>query len=259
MGTADVRFNSEATQVITMADYDGTDSFVIRYRQGDGTVEDTVAFVRGTNATAAAIQAALRSLTGFDATCTVAGDTDAGPWTVTFVGSLNGGQQLLELITLSGCSGRVTRTLPTYVAALGRVQDYGTDTGQPTASFPGETNMVGVDVPLGFSLENGETAGVALPPPTITSATGGAGQVSLTATEEGVATNAVIMYALKNKDTGAMRTTVTEDADGTVTITGLDAGDWVVYAYTQTLITADPDPESARVSRPSPGQHFTVT
>jgi hypothetical protein len=266
MGYGDVRMNAEATQVITMGSFGGTDSFKIRYRpQGTGDVQDTAAFVRGSNATAAAIQTALRAFTDFDDGCTVAGTTDEGPFTITFVNNLNVGLPLLELVSLSGCSGHVTRTAPTYIDATGHVLAGTAGDGtvfvaaNQTASLPGESNMVAVDVPLGHSLENGETAGVALPPVTIDSAVGGVGQVVILGTEEGVATSAVVMYVIRNKTTGAMFTTVTEDADADCTITGLDAGEYVLYGYTQTLIAADPDPESARVSRASPPEHFTVT
>jgi hypothetical protein len=88
-------------QLVTLTAFDGTDSFVLRF--GDN---ETVPFVRGTNATAAAIQAALRTLTG-DASLTVAGTTDAGPFTVTFVASTTR-QRSLRSGAVSGCTLAVT-------------------------------------------------------------------------------------------------------------------------------------------------------
>ena len=90
-------------QVITLTSYTGTDSFAIR--DGD---DETVPFVRGTNGTAAAIQTALRTLTG-DASLTVAGTTDEGPFTVTWVAETTR-QRVLQTGAVSGCTVAVTVT-----------------------------------------------------------------------------------------------------------------------------------------------------
>jgi hypothetical protein len=89
-------------QVITLTSYAGTDSFSL-YTEG----QQTVPFVRGTNGTAAAIQAALRTATG-DTGLTVAGTTDEGPFTVTFVETTS--QPLLQSGVVSGCTLVVTRS-----------------------------------------------------------------------------------------------------------------------------------------------------
>lgn len=92
-------------QVITLADFDGTDSFALL--KGDTNVS-TAAFVRGTNATAADLQTALRTLTG-DTTLTVTGTTDEGPFTVTWVSQTNL-QHLLKQGAVSGCTLTVARS-----------------------------------------------------------------------------------------------------------------------------------------------------
>lgn len=83
-------------QLITLSGFDGTDSFKLTY---NGT--ETAAFVRGTNATAAAIQTALRTATG-DATLGVSGTTDAGPFTVTFTATTT---PIYALTVTSGTGG----------------------------------------------------------------------------------------------------------------------------------------------------------
>lgn len=89
-------------QVVTLTSYTGTDSFKLTY---NGT--ETVAFVRGTNGTAAAIQTALRTATG-DADLTVTGTTDEGPFTVTFTTTPT---DILTVTNPSGCTGAVTVNL----------------------------------------------------------------------------------------------------------------------------------------------------
>jgi hypothetical protein len=88
-------------QVVTLTSYAGTDSFSLKLGQ-----LETVPFVRGTNGTAAAIQAALRTLTG-DSTLTTTGTTDEGPFTVTWV-SQTVRQPLLQQGTVSGCTAAIT-------------------------------------------------------------------------------------------------------------------------------------------------------
>lgn len=92
-------------QVITLTSYTGTDSFSL-YTEG----QQTVPFVRGTNGTAAAIQAALRTATGdtgIVVTPTTAND-DEGPFTVTFAETTS--QPLLQSGVVSGCTVAVTRS-----------------------------------------------------------------------------------------------------------------------------------------------------
>lgn len=71
----------DRVQVVTLSGFDGTDSFKLKVRLADGGYKTSIAFVRGTNATAAAIQSELRTLTG-DTALTVSGTTDAGPFTI---------------------------------------------------------------------------------------------------------------------------------------------------------------------------------
>lgn len=94
------------TQVITLTGFAGTDSFKLTYN-----AVETVAFVRQTNATAAAIQTALRTATG-DTGLTVTGTTDEGPFTVVFTG----GWDALAITVTSpvGCTGAVTRSETKY-------------------------------------------------------------------------------------------------------------------------------------------------
>jgi len=88
-------------QIVTLTGFDGTDSFKLTY---DGS--ESAAFVRGTNATAAAIQTALRTLTG-DTGLTVSGTTDAGPFTVTFSDTVT--PKVLSVTSPSGCTGSVSQ------------------------------------------------------------------------------------------------------------------------------------------------------
>src|ERR1051326_724641 len=138
-----------SVQVVTLTGFDGTDSFKLTY---NGT--ETAAFVRGTNATAAAIQTALRTATG-DTGLTVSGNTDAGPFTVTFVNKT--GTSILDILTVtspSGCTGAVTANLdnkaPTMRTALApylirRIVPSTTSAGSPTYEVkengPGTTEL----------------------------------------------------------------------------------------------------------------------
>lgn len=89
-------------QLITLTAFDGTDSFKLTY---NGT--ETIAFVRGTNATQAALQAALRTATG-DTGLIVTGSADAGPFTATF--STEFDAYPITVTSGSGCSGVVTES-----------------------------------------------------------------------------------------------------------------------------------------------------
>lgn len=99
-----------AVDVITLNNLVASASFKLTY---GGT--STSAFVVGTNCTAAAIQSALRALTGDDANLTVAGTTDAGPFTVTYSDGFAPlsattvtSPSFVQNITLSGTGGAYT-------------------------------------------------------------------------------------------------------------------------------------------------------
>lgn len=274
-GFGDVRGRLK-TRVITLGAFAATDEFKIRVEFSsaervnelvagkEGTVE-SVAFVRGTNATAAAIQAELRTLTG-DAALTVAGTTDEGPFTVTGgdVASAHRGGFELSLVDLVGCSGNVTSGAVTYPSSKGLPgddHDGGTDTGIPTASSPGRG--AGLEVPLGESIVTngvGQTAQATLLPPTIDSAVGGDDQVVISGTEHASGgTGGVVCYSIfKTLTDDPHSTVIAEDADGDVTVTGLaSATDYYVIGFTQTLPSGDFPGE--RISRPTAPEYFTTT
>ncbi len=97
-----------SVQVITLSSFGGTDSFKVEYRGGK-----TASFVRGTNATSAAMQTALRTLTG-DSNLAVSGNTDAGPFTVTFVDQPGPKYTLgVPPDDASGCTGATVNLNPT--------------------------------------------------------------------------------------------------------------------------------------------------
>lgn len=96
-------------EVITLTGFSGTDSFKLTYN----AVEGATTYTRGTNATAAALQTGLRTLTG-DSGLTVTGTTDAGPFTVTFsagytdgVIGVAGATATISVTSPSGCTGAV--------------------------------------------------------------------------------------------------------------------------------------------------------
>lgn len=92
-------------QVITLTSFTGTDSFTVTVNEG-GLATTTAPFVRGTNAAASDLQTALRTATG-DAGLLVTGDTDEGPFTVTFIETT---AQPELTVTGTGCTGAVTVT-----------------------------------------------------------------------------------------------------------------------------------------------------
>lgn len=102
---ADLR--QDRVQVVTLSSFAGTDSFTLTVRLDSGGRITTVAFVRGTNATAAAIQTALRTATG-DTALTVTGTTDEGPFTITHTKATF--RKLFPKYTVNGtgCTGVVT-------------------------------------------------------------------------------------------------------------------------------------------------------
>ena len=93
-------------QVITLTSWDGTDAFSI---QDQKTGQETIPFVNATNGTAADLQAALRTLTG-DASLTVAGTTDTGPFTVTWVAQTTRQAPLAVVRGTGGATGVTTVT-----------------------------------------------------------------------------------------------------------------------------------------------------
>lgn len=279
-GTADVR-GSLLTRVITLANFGGVDSFKVKVVIGTrdriditdqeegraGAAQTTAAFVRGTNCAASDLQAALRTATG-DTALTVAGNTDAGPFTVTFAATPHRQALDFQLITLLGCSGHITSAATAYVTSNGLpgdVHKHGTDTGRP-AAVATIGRGVGSEVFLGQSITTdgpGQTARATLVAPAVTTAAGGAGQVTLAATEDasgGTAAN--VGYALfTTVDDASAPVVYTEDDDGTVVITGLLAAtDYYVRAFTQTQTGTSGGPnEASRVSRSAPAEYFTTT
>jgi hypothetical protein len=267
MGTTDVRGNNQSTQVVTLGAFAGTDSFKIQvnYPHPEVDAEETVAFVRGTNCEAVAhLEAELEALNGIS-DVTVTGTTDAGPFTITFVTDVvmdntgttdrryRGVGAQLALSDLSGCSGHVTVTDPSYVSSKGlpgEVHRHGTDTGVTTASFPGR--HAADTIPLGHSAGAvGQVVGtdfVQLLPPAIDSAVGGNDTVAILGTED--ASGNTVLYVICDADTGAVENVQT-DADADVAATTLTAGEKFLVGYSLTT--------AGRVSKPSPREYFTVT
>jgi len=99
------------TFIITPASWGAGDSFKLAY---NGSL--TVAFVAGTNGTAAAIQAALRTLIG-DSGLTVTGTTDTGPFTVNLPGNVDY-VDFLAPAEETGCTAPVTATFQDVLTVL---------------------------------------------------------------------------------------------------------------------------------------------
>ncbi len=91
-------------QTVVLTGFGGTDSFKLT----QNTIE-TISFVRGTNATAAAIQAEIRSVWG-DPAATVSGITDSSTFVITFTTGKDEGA--ITVTSPSGCTGVVTETTP---------------------------------------------------------------------------------------------------------------------------------------------------
>lgn len=103
-------FNFPTVQVLTLAGTGGANTFKLTY----GATEGATVFTKASNQTAAAIQAALRTATN-DGSLTVAGTTDAGPFTITFVANVS--PALISLTSpTGGVSGVVTTNANTSVA-----------------------------------------------------------------------------------------------------------------------------------------------
>lgn len=254
-GASDVRgTGTKLTQTITLNSFGGTDSFKVRVYSkrvnGDITTTDTAAFVRGTNAAASDLQTALRTATG-DTALTVSGTTDAGPYTVTFVNKSKHRQHLLALVTLSGCSGNVTRPALAYDDA-----DVHTSSLPNGIAFDQETSRGAFqNVPLGTSIVSdgtGQTRGTTLQPPTMVSAVGGSGQVVVDTTEvSSGGTSAEVLFCIVNTSTGAVVLEDSQDSDGDATLASLSAGDYYLLYHTVTA--------NGQVSRSGAPEFFTVT
>lgn len=143
-GSADGIYQDE-TQVITLTGFASTDSFKLTYGG-----QETIAFVRGTNATAAAIQAGLEDLSTVGAgNVSVSGTTDAGPFTVEFIGDLaNANTGDITVTSAVGCTGAVTSTDGGLLAgtafgsalsarSAGKVEAEIRGNGRFRATFPG--------------------------------------------------------------------------------------------------------------------------
>jgi hypothetical protein len=99
-----------AVQVVTLTSYDPGDSYKLSYNGSK-----TAALVSGTNGTAADVQSELRTLTG-DASLTVTGTDNAGPFTVTFV-DLEG-DDILDVLSVTDGTGSAAGTVVASLAAL---------------------------------------------------------------------------------------------------------------------------------------------
>lgn len=144
-GSADGIYQDES-QVITLTGFSGTDSFKLTFG-GD----ETIAFVRGTNATAADIQAGLEDLDSVgEGNVSVSGTTDSGPFTVEFIGDLaNANTGAIAVTSAVGCTGAVSTTDggllagDTFGVALsarsaGKVEAEIRGNGRFRATFPGK-------------------------------------------------------------------------------------------------------------------------
>ena len=249
---ADVR---GVTKVITMTlqAAAGTDTFKLRVLFADGSVSsDSDAF--DDDEAAADIQSFLRTATG-DSGLTVS-EPSSQAYTITPSGT-HGPSYEIVAVACVACSVQFTRAAPTYMDATGKVS-----TANRTASTPGDTP--GKPSPLGTSVVTngvGQTAQTDLLAPVIDSAVGGDDQVVISGTEVASGgTNAVVAYEVYRTSDGALIAAgVSEDADGDVTITGLESA--VNYYVVGTTMTAPaaPDAERERSSRPSAPVFFTTT
>lgn len=131
----------DEVQTITLTSWDAADSFKLQWPAGTGS--KTVAFVSGTNGTAAAIQTALRTLTG-NANLTVTGTTDAGPFTVTFVGQNADVAALAVTDGTGGTTGAVAET------QKGGIQGAGTTTGMVVGEAIADRASTANDVRLSW-------------------------------------------------------------------------------------------------------------
>jgi hypothetical protein len=99
-----------SVQVVTLTSWDAGDKFKLSY---NGT--KTAFIENGVNGAAADIEALLQTLTG-DASLTVTGTDDAGPFTVTFV-DLEG-DDILDVLSVTDGTGSATGAVKASLAAL---------------------------------------------------------------------------------------------------------------------------------------------
>lgn len=145
-GMGDIRSN--AIQVISMALFSVGEEFDITATWDHGpTTATTGPFTHGTDATAAAMQTALRISTG-DALLVVLGTTDEGPFTVFFSGAatdssssrLNGNRQNIPTLSITGETGNAVGTVTTrgHRRGLGESE-------LPTVRGPGTNGEITTD------------------------------------------------------------------------------------------------------------------
>lgn len=104
----DVRPNR--VQVITMTAFSAGDEFVLSAVCNGQNFGNTIAFTHGTDAQASDIQTALRTLLGDN--CVVAGTTNAGPYTVTFLASEYARHYpKLVVVSNTGCTAAITQSI----------------------------------------------------------------------------------------------------------------------------------------------------
>ena len=101
--------HASAIQTITLTGDTGTLTFKLTYNSAEGAT----VFTRGTNQTAAAIQAALRAVGGTLANVRVSGTTDAGPFIVAFPAGV---VPLTPITVTSGTGGLTGATVSTALA-----------------------------------------------------------------------------------------------------------------------------------------------
>lgn len=266
MGTGDVRNSPVRTWRIYGHNFAaGTDSFklgVYAYA-ADGQYErtDTVAFVHGTNLTAVAIQAALRTATG-DGGLTVTGTTnfDASGFTVTSTEPWEG--DIVAHTLAGGADVQIDRGSIAYGdAGHGLTGTPGTTPSTGGIAFDQESSRgVGETVPLGYSIVSdgtGVTADSTLLPPTCDSVVGnnGDGTLVISATEVASGgTGAEVLYAVRKLEQAHDNWVLVDaqDADGDYTTADLGFdGDVVVLGHTVTA--------NGRVSRPWAPVYATIT
>lgn len=249
MGVGDVR-GTLLTRVITLQAAAGADTWKLRVRFNDGTLSDESASLND-DETTVLIQSELRTLTG-DTGLLVAGNA-GGPYTVTPSGSPHRDAYELEASSCTGCSVAIASAAVTYDDAEASTTGNG-------INFDQESSVGrGAETPLGYSEKTdgtGQTEGTALVAVTIDSAVGASGQVVISGTEVASGgTSAVVLYSILDTDTGAWAVetqgVALEDADGDLTATGLAAGNYALFGYTQTA--------PGRVSKAAGPVYFTVT
>ena len=159
-------------QVVTLTSWGVGDSFKLSV---DGGATATAAFVQGTNGNASDLQTAMRTLTG-DASLTVTGTDDAGPFTITFVAA---DPAVVTVEDATGCTGAVTSSFS--VAAQLRTQRGPYLIRRILTETDGDpsTYEVTENGPGSAELADENPADVALDPPVVVDALtlSGAGQV----------------------------------------------------------------------------------